>query len=153
LELKMGDGKPRVYYLGVANRFGEPDFIEDEDFDAAKRLRPGVHRLLIQAIAKQGKFEQALKLTENLIRAQDNWQERQLKGWILREAGRFGEAARVYEDVLERIDKDNTLDQEEKDSYAERYRYVLSNVYVDLGQIDKAAEKLQALIAKRPDEA
>jgi tetratricopeptide (TPR) repeat protein len=152
LELKTGDGKPRIYYLGVANRFGEPDFIEDEEFDAGKRLRPGVHRLMIQAIAKQGKYDQALKLVENLIRAQDNWQERQLKAWVLREAGRFKDAARAYEDVLERIDKDTTLEQEEKDQYNERYRYILSNVYVDLKQIDKAAEKLQALIAKRPEE-
>ncbi len=152
LELKTGDGKPRIYYLAVPNRFGEPDFVEDEEFDAGKRLRPGVHRLMIQAIAKQGKYDQALKLVDNLIRAQDNWQERQLKAWVLREAGRYKDAARAYEDVLERIDKDSTLDQEEKDEYAERYRYILSNVYVDLKQIDKAAEKLQALIAKRPEE-
>jgi tetratricopeptide (TPR) repeat protein len=152
LELKTGDGKPRIYYLAVPNRFGEPDFIEDEEFDAAKRLRPGVHRLMIQAIAKQGKYDQALKLVDNLIRAQDNWQERQLKAWVLREAGRYNDAARSYEDVLERIDKDTTLEQEEKDQYAERYRYILSNVYVDLKQIDKAAEKLQALIAKKPEE-
>ncbi|MCI0458717.1 MAG: tetratricopeptide repeat protein [Gemmataceae bacterium] len=153
LELKSGDGKPRIYYLAITNRFGEPDFVEDEDFDAAKRLRPGVHRLLIQAIAKQGKYDQALKLIDNLLRAQDNWQERQLKAWVLREAGKYVEAARTYEDVLERIEKDNTLEQEDKDSYLERYRYILSNVYVDLKQIDKAAEKLKALIAKKPDEA
>jgi tetratricopeptide (TPR) repeat protein len=152
LELKTGDGKPRIYYLAIPNRLGEPDFVEDEDFDAAKRLRPGVHRLLIQAIAKQGKYTQALKLIENLIRAQDTWQERQLKAWVLREAGKYADAARTYEDVLERIDKDNTLEQEDKDTYGERYQYILSNVYVDLKQIDKAAEKLKALIAKRPDE-
>jgi len=152
LELKTGDGKPRVYYLAVPNRFGEPDFIEDEDFDPAKRLRPGVHRLLIQAIAKQGKFDQAIKLADNLIRAQDTWQERQLKAWVQREAGRFGEAARTYEDVLERIEKDATLEPEEKEQYQERYRYILSNVYVDLKQIDRAAEKLKALIAKKAEE-
>jgi tetratricopeptide (TPR) repeat protein len=152
LELKTGDGKPRIYYLSVPNRFGEPDFVEDEDFDAAKRLRPGVHRLLIQAIAKQGKFDQAIKLADNLIRAQDTWQERQLKAWVLREAGKYPEAARAYEDVLERIDKDATLDQEDKDHYQERYRYILSNVYVDLKQIDQAADKLKALMAKKPEE-
>ncbi|MCC6418800.1 MAG: tetratricopeptide repeat protein [Gemmataceae bacterium] len=152
LELKLGDSKARVYYLAITNRFGEPDFIQDDDYEATKRLRPGVHRLLIQAIAKQGKYDQALKLVENLIRAQDNWQERQLKAWVLREAGKYPEAARAYEDVLERIEKDNTLEQEDKDTYGERYRYILSNVYVDLKQIDKAAEKLKALIAKRPDE-
>jgi tetratricopeptide (TPR) repeat protein len=152
LELKTGDGKQRIYYLAVPGRFGEPDFVEDEDFDAAKRLRPGVHRLMIQAIAKQGKFEQALKLVDNLIKADDNWQERQLRAWVLREAGKFPEAAKAYEDVLQRIGKDATLDQEEKDSYAERYRYILSNVYVDLKQIDKAEEQLRALIAKRPEE-
>jgi tetratricopeptide (TPR) repeat protein len=152
LELKTSDGKPRNYLLVVPDRFGEPAFVEDEEYDPAKGLRRGVHRLLIQAIAKQGKYDQALKLTDNLIRAQDTWQERQLKAWVLREAGKYTDAARAYEDVLERIDKDATLDAEDKEHYQERYRYILSNVYVDLKQIDKAAEKLKALMARKPEE-
>jgi tetratricopeptide (TPR) repeat protein len=152
LELKTDDGKPRIVLQAVSNRFGETDFIEDDRFDTAKRLRPGVHRLLIQAMAKQGKYDKALEFVETLLKAQDHWMERQLKGWVLREAGKFGEAARVYEDVLDRVSKDKDLEADEKERYQERYRYILSNVYVDMKQIDQATEQLQKLLANKPDD-
>lgn len=152
LDLKTDDGKERVVLTAVTNRFGEIDFIEDDSFDTAKRLRPGVHRLLVQAVAKQGKFDQAIKLVDNLIKLQDHWMERQLKGWVYREAGKFDEAAKVYEDVLERVQKDRELDAEEKDHYIERYQYLLSSIYVDNKQVDKAVGALQKLLDKKPDD-
>ncbi len=152
LELKTDDGKPRLVLTAITTRFGEPDFVEDDSFDTAKPLRSGVHRLLIQAVTKQGKFEQALTLVDSLIKAKDHWLERQLKGWVLREAGKFAEAAKVYEDVIERVTKDKDLDPEEKDAYVERYRYTLSNVYIDMKRIDKASEHLEQLLAKKPND-
>lgn len=152
LELKTDDGKPRVVLQAYTTRFGDVDFIEDDSFDTAKRLRPGVHRMLIQAITKQGKYDQALKLSDSLIKATDHWLERQLKGWVLREAGKFQEAVEIYEDVIDRVGKDKDLDGEERDAYQERYKYVLSNIYMDLKRIDKAADLLQELLKKKPDD-
>jgi tetratricopeptide (TPR) repeat protein len=151
LELKTDDGKPRIVLKAVATRFGD-DFIEDDSFDTAKPIRPGVHRLLIQAVTKQGKYDQALKLVDALLKAQDHWQELQLKGWILRDAGKYAEAAKVYEEVIERITKDKDLEPEEKELYVERHHNALSNIYVDMGKIDLAAEQLQKLLAKKPDD-
>lgn len=152
LELKTDDGKPRIVMIAVPTRFGETDFIEDDSFDTAKRLRPGVHRLLIQAIAKQGKFDQAVKLVDNLIKTNDHWMERQLKGWVLREAGKFEDAAKVYEDVIDRIGKDKNLGAEDKDDYQERYRYALSNIFIEMNKVDDAATQLQKLLEKKPDD-
>lgn len=152
LELKTDDGKPRIVLTAFTTRFGDTDFAEDDRFDTARRLKPAVHRLLIQAIAKQGKFDQAIQLSDSLIKTRDHWMERQLKGWVLREAGKFKEAAEVYEDVLDRIGKDRTLEADEKDTYQERYRYTLSNVYVDLKEIDKAAKQLEVLVEKHPED-
>lgn len=152
LELKVGDGKERVYFLSVTGRFGDTDFRQDEDYNPAAPLKSAVNRYLIQAVAKQGKYDQALKLVDNLVRARDDWQDRQLKGWVLREAGKFTEAAKTYEDIIERIGKDKNLEQEEKEQFRERFRYLLSNVYVDLNQIDRAAEQLKTLIAAKPNE-
>jgi tetratricopeptide (TPR) repeat protein len=151
IELKTDDGKPRAYYIAVTNRFGQADFVEDEAYDVARPLRPGVYRLLIQTTAKQGKFDKALKLADNQLRATDHWMNRELKGWVLREAGQYAEAAKTYEDVLDRVTKDKTLEENERERYQERTRYVLSSVYVDLKQIDRATEHLQALLAKKPD--
>jgi tetratricopeptide (TPR) repeat protein len=152
LEIKTGDGKQREVLVAVTGRFGEPEFVPDETFDIGKRLRPAVHRLLIQAIAKQGKFEQAIKLIDNLLQAQDHWEQRQLKAWVLREAGRFEDAAKAYEEVLDQVAKDKELEREEKEAYVKRYQYILSNVYVDLKRIDKAGDLLKGLLAKEPDD-
>lgn len=152
LELKTDDGKPRIVVFTVSTRFGEVDFIEDDRFDSAKGIRPLVHHLLIQAMSKQGKHDQAIRLVENLIKAKNHWLEYALKGWVLREAGQLPEAAKTYEDVLDRLAKDKTLDKEDRDSYQDNYRYILSGIYVDLNQIDQASEKLQSLLEKNPDD-
>jgi len=152
LELKTDDGKPRIVLTAKTTNFGDIDYDETSAFDTAKQIRPGVHRLLIQALAKQGRYDEALKLTDNLIKAQDHWLERQLKGWVLREAGKYEEAAKIYEDIIDRVSKDKDLEPEEKESYAERYRYTLSNVFLDMGKIDLATEQLEQLLAKKPDD-
>jgi tetratricopeptide (TPR) repeat protein len=152
LELKFDDGKPREYYVAITSQFGDVDFVPVESFDAASPLHGGVHRLLVQAMAKQGKFDQALKLVDDLVRQKDHWMERQLKGWVLNEAGKFEAAAAAYEDVLDRIAKDKRLKAEEREFYSTRYRYLLSHIYVDLKQLDKATEQLQELLNKKPDD-
>src|SRR5262249_54504167 len=86
------------------------------------------------------------------IKASDHWLERQLKGWVYREAGQFKEAAKTFEDVIARVTKDKDLDPEEKEAYLERYKYTLSNIYVDMKDIGKAADELLGLLANRPDD-
>jgi tetratricopeptide (TPR) repeat protein len=150
LELPTGDGKPRVYIVEADDGGGDLLYVEDPTFNLTRKVEPEVRRLMIMAIAKDGRYDLALKLVDNLVRQKDDWQERQLRGWVLNEASRFAEAAKVYEDVIERIDKDKNLEQKAKDFYSERYRQVLSLIYVDLKQIDKAAEHLKFLIDRYP---
>lgn len=152
LELNTDDGKPRVVLFAVPTRFGETDFVESDRFDTAGRLRPAVHRLLIEATTRQGKHDQALRLVDNLVKANDHWKQRQLRGWVLEEAGKLDEAAKVYQECLEQVAKDKELDAKEKEAYQERFRRVLSSLYVDLKQIDKATEILEELLKKHPDE-
>jgi tetratricopeptide (TPR) repeat protein len=152
LELKTGDGKKRQYIVLVTGNFGEPEFEELESLDIAQRLRPAVHRLLIQAMTKEGKFDQAVKLADNLLKAKDHWEQRQLKAWVLREAGKLGDSAKLYEEVLEQVGKDDELKPKEREAYVKRYQYLLSNVYVDLDRVDRAADMLKALLAKEPND-
>lgn len=152
LEMKAPVERPRIALVSVTNRLGEADFEEVDDYNSAALLRPAVHRLLIQIIAKQGKYQQALKLVDNLLQRQDDWQTRALKGEVLREAGKYAEAAQIYEEVLERVRQSKELTPARRDQLEDNTRYILSNIYVDLNQIDKAAEQLQLLIKKHPDE-
>ncbi len=150
LDLKTDDGTPRIVYRAYSTRSDETDFFEEDSFDSAKRLRPTVHQMLIKALAKQGKYDQALTLVDGLIKQQDHWLERQLKGWVLKEAGKLPEAAKVYEDVISRVNKDDQIDSEVREEYSTRYRYELSNLYVEMNKIDKASEQLQQLIKANP---
>ena len=152
LEVKTGADGRRFLFL-VEDRFGDVGFEIDPNFDLVKPLRLTIHELRIQALTKEGKHDQALKQVENLVRASDGWEERQLLGWVLHEVGQVSKAAKVYEDVVERIGKDEELTQKGKDEYGDLYRYILSGVYVEAKQIDKAADLLKGLIERHPDDA
>jgi tetratricopeptide (TPR) repeat protein len=152
LEMKPPVQKPRLVLLCSTNRFGEADFEELENYNAAAVVRPAVHRILVQATAKQGKFDQALKMIDNLLKAQDTWEERELKGLVLREAGKYAEAAKVYEGVLQKVRDDKELSPKKRDLLEDQSRYILSNIYVDLNQVNKAADELQILVKKHPSE-
>ncbi len=151
LELKTDDGKDRIVLVPFQNRFNEIIFEEFDRFDTAGRLQPYVRRILIQAITKTGDYKQAIKLVDNLIKATDHWEERELKGWVLREAGQDEEAAKAYEEVIAGVLKDKDLDAKKRDRALDRYNYTLSNIYVDMKKIDKATEILQQMLKKAPD--
>src|SRR5262249_33076583 len=149
LELKTDDGKPREYLIFVPSKNFRGDGFEPlDDFDPAKNLKPVVHRMLIEAIVKQGKYEQALKMVDNLIKKTKHWRERAMKGAVLREAGKLAEAAKIYQEVLDQVGKDSDIEPEKRETQQDLYRYLLSNIFVDLRQIDKASEYLQALLEK-----
>jgi tetratricopeptide (TPR) repeat protein len=152
LEMKAPESRPRIILLAATNRFGETDFEELDHFNSAAFVRPAVHKILIQAVAKQGKFNQALKLVDNLLKAQDSWEHLELKGSVLREAGKYGEAAKAYEGVLERIRTDKELNAKKKDALEDASRRILSTIYTDLDKIDQASEQLQILVKKHPND-
>jgi tetratricopeptide (TPR) repeat protein len=123
----------------------------DED-ETIERLRPLVKRRLILAVARQGAHDKALKLVDELIKEDSrNWLNRALKAQVLRAADKLEEAANIYLDVIERVTKDDRVPKEERDDYIDEYRYALSGLFVDLNQIDKAAEQLKALLAREPN--
>jgi tetratricopeptide (TPR) repeat protein len=153
LELKTDDGKEREVLEGdVDPATREIEYPLKEHFDPVKEVRPGVYRLMIQAIAKQGRYKQALKMADKLTKDRDRWVNRAVKGWVQREAGQFKEAAKTYEDVLSRLRKDKDVDPEDRDIYEDAYHYILSNIYLEENQLDKATEHLQALLTRHPDD-
>jgi tetratricopeptide (TPR) repeat protein len=151
LELKVKETKPRQILIPDES---EDDFFVLDRYDLTRFLRQGVLRLLVKAIAKQGDFPQAMKVVENLIVEEKNdWMDVQLKAWVQREAGKEEDAAKTYVRSIDLINKDKTLDSKEKEFYTLQARYLLSGLYVDINQIDKAAQELKILIEKRPKEA
>lgn len=151
LELQLGPNSPRVVLIPWQTRFGREVYVPATDFDALKQIKSSVHKLLIQAVAKDGQYDKALRLVDNLLRASNHWKVRQLRAWVLNEAGRYKEAAQEYQRVLKEVAADRELEKEQRDLYEEQFHYLLSNVYVSMGAIDKASEHLEWLIQRRPD--
>ena len=127
----------------------EPD---NDPRGPVNRLKPVVLIQMILGIARQGKTEEATKMIDKFLKDQPrNWVLMEVKAQVEREAGRIEESAKLYEEVIENLAKDKNASKEEKDYYLERFRYRLSNVYVDLKKIDKAAEQLKKLLEVKPD--
>ena len=97
-------------------------FLELPEDDTIERLKPAVLRRLVQAMARQGKIDDALKLVDPRVDEEgkkDGWWWLQLKGSVLREADRLDDAAKTYETVVERIEKDKTLREEARDTLSQ----------------------------------
>jgi tetratricopeptide (TPR) repeat protein len=154
LELNTDDGKEREVIATMFNkRRGEVEFREAEKgFDTAERLRPLVREIHVKSTAKLGKYDQALKMVDSLLKENNDWINLQIKGWVLREAGKLDAAANVLEDVIKQIGADDRFEATQRDKYISGIRQEVSNVYVDLKKIDRASEHLEILIKKQPEE-
>lgn len=126
--------------------------LEGEEGEAVDRLKPMVMRQLVLVIAKQGATDRALKMVEEMIKADPrNWLYRALKAQVLHEAEQNDEAAKVYLDVIDRVERDGRLEKEDKQDFLDDYRYALSNLYIETGNVEKAAEQLKTLLAHKPN--
>ena len=123
-----------------------------EENETIERLKPEVLQRMILAIARQGSVDRAMKKVDELIADQPrNWLHRVLKAEVLREADKPEESVKIFLDVIDRVGKDKRLSKEQAADFVVEYRYLLSGLYVDLEQIDKAAEQLKLLLADEPN--
>jgi Tfp pilus assembly protein PilF len=120
--------------------------------DTIRRLKSLVLRRQVVVMAKEGKFDEATKLVDDIIKTNpSNWLQMELKAMVQREAGKFADAANTYQTILDLIEKDKELDDKERKENASEFKYRLSGVYVDMDQVEKAAEQLRALLSEDPD--
>jgi tetratricopeptide (TPR) repeat protein len=104
---------------------------------------------MIQATARKGDTDKALEMVGKIgFKA---WYAEQLKSYVLREAGKYDEAAealieagKALED--EQFDKDDT-----KQRLIRQTKYMTASTYVEAKKIDKAADILKKLIKEDPD--
>ncbi len=141
------DNKKYSLVVEVCEKF--VDNTGPEEFEAAK---PFILERLVQAKAKEEKFDDAMRVVDLLIEAdKGGWYFVQLKGWVLREQGKLPAAIEAYTESLDKIDANKTMKQEQKDRFKDRTRYILTGLHVDNKEIDKAAKQLQTLIKRNPD--
>lgn len=120
--------------------------------DELDKAKPFVLEKLVQAKAKQGDTDEALRMAEGLVNLdKGGWYFLQLKGWVQREAGNFDDAIDTYVEVLDRLDNSDTLKDDLKTRLKRNVQYLLSGLHVENKQIDKAAERLQGLMKDDPE--
>jgi tetratricopeptide (TPR) repeat protein len=124
---------------------------EKVDETVSKAQGPMIRRL-VMSLAKQGDFDKANGIIDKLIEGNpDNYSLSDLKGFVLREDGKFDEAIKLYENLMDKIKGDKELTREEKRELTNDMRYMLSNVYIENKNVDKAAEQLKELLKAEPD--
>lgn len=121
------------------------------DEENIERLKPFVVERMIQILCKQKKFDKAMEMADKMVEADEGgWYFLHRKAEVLRESGKYQEAEKLFKEVIERID-DSELDEKNRTRFIEHCKYILSNVYVDLKQLDKSIEILEELMKNHPE--
>src|SRR5262249_9379228 len=58
LEIKTGDETPRKFFFIQEDKFGDFGFLEAPNYDVAKPIQSAFYQMMIQSMAKEGKYEQ-----------------------------------------------------------------------------------------------
>jgi tetratricopeptide (TPR) repeat protein len=123
-----------------------------DDDDTLKRVKSAVDRQMILAVAKQNEPDRALKLVDTRIKDNpDSWRIVQFKARLQHELGRNDDALKTYDQVIERIKKDDKLTKKEQEDFVDDLQYELTGIYVDNKEIKKATDILEKLLEKDPD--
>lgn len=120
-----------------------------KEFEDAK---PFILEKMVQAKAKQGDTDEALRMAEGLVNLdRGGWYFLQLKGWVQREAGKLDDAVDTYEDVLVKLEDAKGIKDEMRTRLKRNVRYMITGILVDSNKVDKAAAELQKLSQDDPD--
>ena len=103
---------------------------------------------LIQALAKDGKLDEATRLTDSFLKAnEDSWQLTQLKAWLLNEKGEPDDAVKTYQRVLEQVNKEDPkeLNKARKDAIEDGVRQAIVRIYTKQGKVDEANKAVDSI--------
>ncbi|MCS7271113.1 MAG: tetratricopeptide repeat protein, partial [Gemmataceae bacterium] len=129
-------------------------FLDLKGPEELERVKPFVIEQLVQAKAKKGDFQEAMRITQGLLQLSENsWYFLRLKGYVEREAEKYKDAIKTFQEVLEKLEEDENLKPEIREREIDRTRYILSALYIDINDIDQAAKQLEILVKKNPTNA
>jgi tetratricopeptide (TPR) repeat protein len=161
-KLESGERLSRAF-LGLTGLFFEnkkyeecekfcKEFLESKGDETTRSRKPEFLERMIFAIAKQGRYDEAIKLANDLIKAyRGHWIAQDVLGEVQREAGKYEDAAKTYEKILEAVQKEKGIKPEELKDYTHKFRLNLSVIYMDLDNVEKASEHLKWLLNDEPD--
>jgi tetratricopeptide (TPR) repeat protein len=108
----------------------------------------------LYCLVKMGEPDKALERVETLTQIDGiGWIFLEMKAQIQREIGKFKEAVETQKDLIDKIKDQEGIKKKERDGMVKRANYVLSALYLDDDQLDKAADVLEKLVKENPDSA
>jgi tetratricopeptide (TPR) repeat protein len=141
---------------------------DDKDLPADKEaVMDEIRETIMKIYAKQGKVDDAYKVIDAITKpkakgkegaeksaakpAAEDWRNAYLKAYVQSESGHAEAAAKIYEELLTKLGKDDSMEKTRREGLQAQIRYILSGVYVDMDRLDKATEQLQTLLGAEPD--
>lgn len=109
---------------------------------------------MIRIHCRKKEFDKALEMTNKMLDLTDNgWYFMYRKAEVLREAGKFEDSVKAFNETIDKLDDNDKLKNDDKQTFTDQCKYMLSSVYVDLKDLDKSIKMLEELIAARPENA
>ncbi len=127
---------------------------ESERTTAIIALTEDARESLVKALAREGKVTDALKKIDDYEHGtpkRKSWAYLSLKGWVFHQAGEDQKAEKAYLDYIDQLEKDEELKPEAVQRQVDLTKYMLSNIYIEMDQVDKAADMLKSLLQRDPD--
>lgn len=119
--------------------------------EKASTEEPVFHTYLALSLEFAGRTDEALEVIKKAVSLSDDALRHESRlPYILYHAKRYKEAATAYEALIEKYDDDHKSDNDR--NLLREARLALSNVYVMLGELDKAEKPLEAVLDEFPDD-
>ncbi|HEY2786611.1 MAG TPA: tetratricopeptide repeat protein [Fimbriiglobus sp.] len=106
----------------------------------------------LYCLVKMGETDKALERVETLTQIDNiGWIFLEMKAQIQREIGKYKEAVETQKDLIDRIKDQDGLPKKDREGMVKQATYVLSALYIDADQVDKATDTLEKLVKQYPD--
>jgi tetratricopeptide (TPR) repeat protein len=137
-------------YEKALSRIADDDELEkDEKTEAQDKLR----ERLIPLLVKLGKTDEVRQVMEEILKGKkDNLSKLDLKARLQQSAGQNAAAVKTYEQLLERIPKDDTLKDAQKAVVQDEVREEIMRLLVKLDKLDESGRVLNEWLKGKKDD-
>lgn len=116
------------------------EFLESlEKQGVSREFQQIVLRQMCKSLAKEGRRDEANKIVDNLIKIREqDWRNLKAKAWLQNEIGKHADALKSYQAALSAVDKDESLEAEQKTQAGSEVKLEMLSPLAKLKKLDEA---------------
>jgi tetratricopeptide (TPR) repeat protein len=124
------------------------EFLENLEHQGVSReFQAIVLRQMCKSLAKEGRREEANKIVDNLLKIREqDWRNLKIKAWLLNESGKHSEAIKSYQAAITSIDKDQSLEPEQKTQAENEVKIEMLSPLAKLKKLDEANKIVDGIV-------